>query len=275
MVANCPLYSDTGLVEEEPVEARNRGQRGAGSDGAPGSALRARPGEAARVVLWALTFAATFWAGNSTIIGNSGFALFWPASAVAAVWFATSPFGRPRPAEIALLAAVAGGTAYALDLPGWQVLAAAAGAPVAATVFTLLARRWAPEMWTASGPREMRSLREYGALVGAAIAAGAAEACVALVTLLAEPGPRFEQAGEIAITHTIAMVTLGGAGITVAGWLAGTPPRRARPAGSWPVSAATPRVVTRSRRSGWSRSPWWCSWRVTCGSSRHRSASRW
>ena len=205
------------------MEARNRGQRGAGSDGAPGSALRARPGEAARVVLWALTFAATFWAGNSTIIGNSGFALFWPASAVAAVWFATSPFGRPRPAEIALLAAVAGGTAYALDLPGWQVLAAAAGAPVAATVFTLLARRWAPEMWTASGPREMRSLREYGALVGAAIAAGAAEACVALVTLLAEPGPRFEQAGEIAITHTIAMVTLGGAGITVAGWLAGTP----------------------------------------------------
>jgi PAS domain-containing protein len=222
MVANWHCSPDTGHVTEGPVRARDRGDLEAGVDAARLPA-RTSAVEAVRIVLWAAAFALTFWAGHRTIADDSGFALFWPASGVAAVWFATSAFARPRSVEIVLLGAVAAGTSYALGQSGWHVLEAFVGAPTAAVVFVVLARRWLPELWTAIGPRELNALREYGALVGAALVAGLAESLVALATLLPEPGLPFEPAGEIAITHTIAMVTLGGAGITVAGWLGALP----------------------------------------------------
>ena len=175
---------------------------------------------------WAVAYAAAIWLGHRATLPDSSFALFWPASGVAAVWISTSVPGRVRAAELVVLGALAAGTAYALDWSSWEVLEALVGAPVAALVFAVLARRWASGLWGTGGTRELATLRQYGALVSAVLVAGLAEIVVALVTLWPGPGRPFERTGEIALTHTIAMITLGGALVAVGGWVAGLPEGR-------------------------------------------------
>ena len=199
---------------------------GAGADAAR-SALRpfrgrATLGQLLRVVGWAAAYSLAIWSGDRAIMSGTDFALFWPASGVAAVWIATSVPGRLRAAELALLGALSAGIASALGASGWETVEALLGAPVAAATFAVLARRWAPGVWV--GPaRELHTLRQYGGIVSAALVAGLTECLVAAVTLSPQAGRPFQKVGEIALTHTVAMTCLGGGLIAIGGWFSGLP----------------------------------------------------
>jgi signal transduction histidine kinase len=74
--------------------------------------------------------------------------------------------------------------------------------------------------------RPVTTLRQYGALVAAASAAGVTEGLVALVALSPDPGRPFTRVGELTITHSISMLTVGGAGWVIGSWFSGLPAGR-------------------------------------------------
>jgi signal transduction histidine kinase len=175
-----------------------------------------------RVVAWALTYALAAWAGERAIMPGTDFPLVWPASGIAAVWISTSVPGRRRAGELAVLAALSAVATRALGGNAWETGEALVAVPVAAATFAVLARRWAPGVWTGAA-RELRTLRQYGALAGAALVAGLAECLVAAATLWPAPGRPLERVGEIGLTHTVAMISLGGGLIALGGWFSGLP----------------------------------------------------
>jgi signal transduction histidine kinase len=179
--------------------------------------------ELVRITAWVLLYAAAFLVGHRAIAGDSGISLFWPASGIAIVWIATSIPGHVRAGELVLLGAVAAGMTSATGGTGWESVEAFVGAPVAAAIFVTLARRWAPGIWSGGRFHRLATLREYGGLVAAAIVAGVAKTAVAIVTLLPEPGRPFERAGEIAVTHTVSMIAIGGSLVAILGWFGDLP----------------------------------------------------
>lgn len=175
-------------------------------------------------VLWAAAYAVAHWLGHATVHEDSGFALFWPASGVALLWITTTP-ARTRPLTLVLIGLVAAVATQVAGGSGWDVATAALGVPLGLVVFLALVRRWTPELWTAEGRfATVDTLGTYGTLVLASTVAGLTEGVLAAVLLGPRPGAPFEQAGELAVTHTVAMVTVGLTGLIVAGWLASTPP---------------------------------------------------
>lgn len=217
-------------MTEEPGRARERGDFGAGAVTAP-SAARPAVRELIRIAGWALAYAVAIWLGDRAIPEDTGFSLFWPGTGVAAVWMTTSAPARLRAGELLLLGAVAAGMASATGATTWEVVDALVGAPVSAGLFVVLAQRWASGLWPVAlrapgGRLELETLRQYGGLVAAGLLAGLAETAVALVTLLPDPGRPFERTGEIGVTHTVSMITIGGALIAIGGWFAGLPAGR-------------------------------------------------
>lgn len=214
------------MVTEQPARARDRGDLADGAQRAVGSArLQASPaGTVLSNIAWAAAYAVASWLGHVTVFEESGFALFWPASGVALLWVTTSP-ARTRPLAFALIGLVAAGSAQLTDGSAWHVVNAAVGVPLGLAVFLTLARRWAPELWARERDlATIETLRTYGILVLATTAAGLTEGVVAAALLGPAPGTPFEQAGELAVTHTVAMVAVGLTGLIFIGWLATTPP---------------------------------------------------
>jgi signal transduction histidine kinase len=164
--------------------------------------------------------------GTRTVADDSGFALFWPASGVALAWIASAP-ARLRALELALVGVLAAVSVHGVDPSPWAALDRLVGVPLALVVFLVLSRRWVPGVWGTGGTRPVETLRQYGFLVGAAVAAGLTEAALALVVLLPEKGAPFERVGELALTHTIALGTVGVTLLVVGGWAAGPPDARA------------------------------------------------
>jgi signal transduction histidine kinase len=242
-------------VTEQPSRARDRGDLAAGVHGA---SARARPAprripietdredsranirNVPRVVAWALGYAAAAWLGHRSVVGGSGFELFWPASGVALIWIATA---RWTAVELVLSGLLAAGTLALLDAPTWEAVNALLGVPGGLAVFVVLSRRWVPGVWGAGGERQVATLREYGLLVAAAAVGGLTEATVAAVTLLPEPGSPVAATGELAVPHTVALVVVGVTGLVVGGWFAALPRE-----GRWParVLAGVRRDSTRT-----------------------------
>ena len=183
------------------------------------------PAELLRILAWALAYAGTATWGHHTEFGGSGFALFWPASGVALAWIATSP-SRTRLLELGLLGVLAAGSAYRNGDSGWEVLNAAVGVPLGLVAFVVVAQRLAPGLRGTDGDRPIETLRQYVLLLAATLVAGGVEAVVATATLGPDPGLPFERVGELAITHTVAMATVGVTLLIACGWYAGLPPAR-------------------------------------------------
>lgn len=175
-------------------------------------------------IAWATAYALATWVGHLTVFEGSGFALFWPASGIALMWVTTAP-DRSRPLAFGLVGLVAAVSAQLAGGSAWHVANAASGVPLGLAVFLTLGRRLTPELWSREGGfAAIDTLRAYGTLVLASTAAGLTEGLLAAVLLGPRPGTPFEQAGELAVTHTVAMVTVGLTGLVFAGWLASTPP---------------------------------------------------
>lgn len=209
-------------MTEEPGGARDRDQHGGGA-GSAVSVSRALTRELVRIAVWAALYAAATVIGDRAIAGDSGISLFWPASGIAIVWIATSLPGRVRAGEMVLLGAVAAGVTSAIGATRWETVEAFVGAPVAAGVFVALSTRWAPDLWAAGRVHRLTTLRQYGGLIAAALVAGAAKTVVAVVALLPDPGQPFERAGQIAATHTVSMIAIGGSLIAILGWFGDLP----------------------------------------------------
>jgi signal transduction histidine kinase len=182
-------------------------------------------GAITRIAGWAIAYAVAIWLGHLTLVEPTEYALYWPASGIALVWVATGA-ARTFPLELALIGAVGAATVRALDGTTWEAVEALVGVPAAMAVFLVLSSRWAPGLRTAGAVRPLATLRQYGALVAAASVAGVTEGLVALVALTPEPGRPFARVGELTITHTISMVTIGGSGLVIASWFAGLPAGR-------------------------------------------------
>jgi K+-sensing histidine kinase KdpD len=186
---------------------------------APASEAARQPlTEPLRVLAWAVAYVAAGWLGHRTGVTDSVASLFWPASGIALAWIATT---APRwiPYELGLVGLLAAGTAYTTDQGGWAALGALIGVPLGLAVFVAVSRRWVHGLWGTGGTAPVTTLREYGLLLVAAVLAGAAEALVALVALGLDSGSPFERAGELAITHTVAMGTVGVTLLVVGGSL--------------------------------------------------------
>jgi signal transduction histidine kinase len=177
-------------------------------------------GAITRIASWAIAYAVAIWLGHLTLIEPTEYALFWPASGIALVWVATSA-ARTFPLELAALGLVGAVTVRALDGTTWEAVEALVGVPVAMAVFAGLSSRW-----SVGAVRPVATLRRYGALVAAASVAGLTEGLVALVALTPEPGRPFARVGELTITHSISMLTVGGAGLVIGSWFAGLPAGR-------------------------------------------------
>jgi signal transduction histidine kinase len=215
-------------VTEQPARARDRGVGVVGEhDAAEPAGAPARPASAEflRVLAWAAAYAAASWYGQHTVIGGSGFALFWPASGVALAWIATTR-PRLRPLELGLVGTLAAGAAYSTDQTSWGVLNALVGVPLGLAVFVAVSRRWVPRLCGTGGTGEIETLRQYGLLLGAALLAGLTETAVAVAVLSPEPGLPFERVAELAITHTIAMAAVGVTLLVICGWWAALPGTR-------------------------------------------------
>lgn len=184
---------------------------------------RALARELARIAAWALLYGAAAVVGHRAIAGDSGISLFWPASGIAIVWIATSLPGRVRAGEMVLLGAVAAGVTSAIGATRWEAVETFVGAPVAAGVFVALATRWAPGLWAAGRVHRLTTLRQYGALIAAALVAGVVRTVVSVLALLPDPGWPFERAGQIAATHTVSMISIGGSLIAILGWFGDLP----------------------------------------------------
>ena len=211
-------------VTEQPARARDRGDVADGVAGA-GAGSRTPATELLRVVGWTTAYVVAIWLGHLTLVEATSYALFWPASGVALVWIATAN-PRTQLVELALLGLIGAVSLAALDATTWQVLEALVGGPIGVAVFVAASHRWSPSVWGSHGIRAIQTLRQYGGLVAAAAAAGVVESIVATLVLAPDPGRPIEHAGEIAISHTVAMVTVGGTGLVVAAWLAGLPRSR-------------------------------------------------
>jgi signal transduction histidine kinase len=196
--------------------------------------------ELRRILGWAAAYAVAIWLGHLTLVATTSYALFWPASGVALVWIATAN-PRTRVAELALVGLVGAGCVAVLDTTRWQLLEAAVGAPIGVAVFVVSSRRWAPWAWGSVGVAPIQTLRQYGGLVAAAAVGGLAEGLLALAALAPDRGSALESAGELAISHTVAMVTVGGTGLVLASWLARMP-------GSAGLAAIPGRVLSAIRR---------------------------
>ncbi|HEY0904228.1 MAG TPA: MFS domain-containing histidine kinase [Marmoricola sp.] len=207
----------------QPARARDRGKIDAGAPNAPlsGRAL-------VRIGLWATAYLLTAWAGQATVVGDSGFPLFWPASGCALVWIITSD-PRTRTAELALLGVLAATSMLVQVGAGWQAVNALLGVPLGMAAFVATSRRWSPEVCEGRGSQPVDTLRGYGALVAATVVAGLVEAGVAVVLLGPDPGVLLEQTAELTLAHVVGMVALGVTGIIVYCWFTGLP------RGRWPL----------------------------------------
>jgi signal transduction histidine kinase len=175
-----------------------------------------------RFLGWAAAYAAAGALGQHTVVSGTSFALFWPASGVAIAWIATSTRRLWR-VELVAVGLVAAGTEYLVGESGWVTVNALVGVPLGLCAFVLVSRRWAPDVRDPGGRAEIETVHEYGALLGAAAVAGLVEGAVALVLLQPGPGPGLERIGELAITHTIAMVTVGVTLLVVIRWVTALP----------------------------------------------------
>ena len=210
----------------QPARARDRGEAALDAQGV--HERDAAPARDALVTLaWALAYVAGAWVGQQTVTGNSDFAMVWPASGIGLAWVATSP-DRLRAMSVGLVGVLAAATAYASDGSAWATVDELVGVPLGLVLFLTLSRRWAPGLWGTGGRAEIGALRQYGLLLAATILAGLTEGVVALVALLPVPGTPFERAGELAVTHTIAMATVGVTLLVLGGWLVGLPATTAR-----------------------------------------------
>jgi signal transduction histidine kinase len=205
-------------VTEQPAPARARGDR---TDGALGAMAPARAAGALRIAGWAVVYAVAVWLGHLTVVEPTTDTLFWPASGVAALWVASTG-RRTRLLALVLVGAVGAATLVGLDASRWQVVEALVGGPVAAAVFVLTARLWSSRR-SGSLVAPIETLRQYGGLVAAAIAASAAEAVVALATLAFDPGGDIGAVAPLTASHTAATVTIAATGLVVATWFAALP----------------------------------------------------
>jgi signal transduction histidine kinase len=222
------MCADTEQVTGKPARARDRGEAALDAHGvhedtaAPARSARSSAGDLVRTLAWAVAYVVGAWVGQKTVSGNSDFAMAWPASGIGLAWVATSTT-RLRPVAVTLVGVLAAGTAYATDGSVWATLDGLLGVPLGLVVFLVLSRHWAPGLWGTGGSAEIGALRQYGALLGATILAGVTEGLVALVVLLPEPGTPFERAGELALTHTVAMATVGVTLLVLGAWLLALP----------------------------------------------------
>jgi signal transduction histidine kinase len=197
--------------------------------------------EVVHLLAWAAAYVVASWLGHRTLSGGSGLELFWPASGVALAWIATCE-PRLRPYELGLLGVLAAGWAYA-DGQAWSAaLAALLGVPLAMVVYLLAARRLAPGTWGAGGTNEVQTLRQYGLLLAAALAAGMTEAIVALALTAPRRGLSAVQVGEDAVTHTVSMAAVGITLLVIGSTLA----RRRRARSDAPLGAARLPHVSRA-----------------------------
>ena len=229
-MAKVQTGADTGTVAGQPDRARDRGEGDLGAQGATGPVPVRAPsitGELWRVLAWAAAYVVATWLGNQTVSGDSGFALFWPASGIALAWIATCQ-RRSQPLELALVGVLAAVlTTRGLDPSGWEALNGLVGVPLSLAVFVIVSRQLAPGLWGTGGTGEIATLRQYGNLVFAAGLAGLTEAAIASIVLLPEAGTQYERTGEIALTRTVAMAALGVTLLVVGGRVAALPGRNA------------------------------------------------
>jgi signal transduction histidine kinase len=191
------------------------------SDPSPTSVRRVA-GALVRTVGWAVAYAVAIWLGHRTLVDHTDYPLFWPASGVAVVWVATGT-ARTRVVDLAVVGLVGAGMLGVLDATGWQALNAVVGVPAALVTYLTTVRLFSPDVSRAGAVLPVETLRHYGGLVAAATVAGIAEGAVALIALGPDPGRPFAETGELALTHTVAMVTIGGTGLVLRAWLAGLP----------------------------------------------------
>jgi signal transduction histidine kinase len=236
-------------VTQQPSRARDQGDLASGGIAAtPPAPARALSAEIARLLGWSGAYVIAAWLGDLTVADGGVLPLFWPAAGVAVVWFATTT-RRTLLAELVLLGVLAAGVAYIFDGTSWQVLNALIGVPLRMAVFVAASRRWAPGLWGTGGRGQLATLRQYGVLVAAVLVSVVPEFAVSVLVLWPDPGSPFRLAAELALSHTVAMVTVGLTGLLVGAWIAdvpGTGPRRrvldgVRRDSSWrdPVMAVT------------------------------------
>jgi signal transduction histidine kinase len=202
---------------EEPFARGPSGERSRPT----GTSSRPTARALVQVLAWAAAYGLAGAAGQLTVAGSSGLPLFWPASGIALAWIATTT-RRPR-WDLVLVGGIAAGTAYLAGGNGWTTLNALVGVPLSLCVFVLVARHWAPGLRGSLGRAEIETVSQYGALLAAAVVAGLVENAVALVLLLPDPGQPVARTGEVALTHTIGMATVGVTLLVIAGWASALP----------------------------------------------------